>query len=55
MFLSQCYKIVYAYLLYLPSNYMEQEGNKNHYMKQEYLSPIFKKKLQYFSFSVHFC
>jgi len=26
-------------------NYMEQGGNKHH-MKQEYLSPIFKQKLQ---------
>jgi len=47
---------VYAFL---PNNYMEQEGNKHHfnlqpamshipcnYMKQEYLSPIFKQKLQ---------
>jgi len=27
---------------HLPCNYMKQEGNnKLHYMKQEYLSPIF--------------
>jgi len=45
-FLSQWYKIVYALLLYLPCNYMEQEGNNDHYMKQEYFSPIFKQKLQ---------
>jgi len=39
---------------HLPCNYIKQEGNKHHYMKQEYLylmkqeylSPIFKEKLQ---------
>jgi len=39
---------MYAFLLYLPCNYMEQEGNKHQYMKQEYISPIFKQKLQLF-------
>jgi len=37
---------MHFYCTYLPCNYKEQEGNKYHYMKQEYLSPIFKQKLQ---------
>jgi len=37
---------MFSFCTYPVTTYMEQEGNKHLYMKQEYLSTIFNQKLQ---------